>query len=367
MGLDSSGFADEKRKRLYQIYAVFVTLALNVYFPFHLTYGLLQQTDPQVILESTAMCLVVMVCTFKAFDSRRKLSVFRRLGEISKSFERKAKLDQEQYALILEFKSKSQRFLNSYFAASGILICFAILTILTFDSRELLHPTGYFPYDYTKSRTVYVVTTIYQFSAWVIQVLVNIFYDTYPGMFYFLLSQHVRILNLRVAKIGYDPTFSKEENHQLLREAVNDHNQIIEFYKTVQETVSLVTFVLFVSTSMNIVTCVVSFTFFADSTFQKVFFIQLAVCYAMETILGCYYGSEFEIHIDSVTSALYSCKWYEQTQSFRKDLGIFMTCSVREYNFMAGGLIPVSKLTFLSIMRGVFSLYTLMDNMREKI
>lgn len=367
MGLDSSIHPQGRQKRIYQTYSVIIIFAVNVYFPFHLCYGLLQQREPRIILENTAMCLVILVCLIKAIDSRRKLPIFRELGEISKNFEKKAINDKEQYAFILEFKSKCRTYINSYVYASVILVAFAGLTLLLSDERRLMHATGYFPYDYTKGRIVYGMTAIYQFCAWVVHVFSNIFYDTYPGLFYFLLSQHVQILNLRISKIGYDAALSSEDNHQLLREAVQDHIKIIEFYKTVQETVSLVTFVLFVSTSLNIVTCVVTMTFFAESAFQKLFCVQLGVCFAMETILGCYYGSDFEIHIHNVTSSLYACNWVDQTESFKQDLRIFMQCSLKNYNFVAGGLIPINKLTFVEMMRGVFSLYTLLSSMREKI
>lgn len=367
MGLDSSIYQKGPKERLYKIYSAVIFFLVNIYFPFHLCYGLVQQRDAQIILENASMCLVILVCLIKAIDTRRKLHVFRQLGEISKEFEIKAKADQEQYAFMLDFKSKCGLYINSYVYASLILVTFAGLTLVTFEERRLMHATGYFPYDYTKDRFIYGITALYQFGSWVVHVFSNIFYDTYPGMFYFLLSQHVQILNLRISKIGYDPAVSLDENHKLLREAVKDHIKIIEFYKTVQQTVSLVTFVLFVSTSLNIVTCVVSMIFFAESTFEKIFCVQLGVCFAMETILGCYYGSEFEVHIQNVTVALYACNWIDQSKSFKQDLQIFMECSLKKYKFVAGGLIPVSKMTFLQMMRGVFSLYTVLDKMRENI
>lgn len=363
MGLDTSIHPKGPEKKFYRIYSVIIFFLVNVYFPFHLVVGLLQQRDFQVILENASMCLVILVCLIKAIDTRKKIHIFRELGEISKGFEKKAKKDADQNALLLDFKSKCRFYINSYVYASIILVIFAGLTLVTFDERQLMHATGYFPYDYTKSRLIYGVTAIYQFWAWMVHVFSNIFYDTYPGMFYFLLSQHVQILNIRISKIGYDPELSLDHNHELLREAVQDHSKIIEFYKTVQETVSLVTFVLFVSTSLNIVTCVVTMTFFAESTFEKIFCVQLGVCFAMETILGCYYGSEFEVHIYKVTSSLYACNWADQTKGFKQDLRIFMECSLKDYNFVAGGLIPISKLTFLSMMRGVFSLYTMLSQM----
>lgn len=363
MGLDPSIHPKGPEKRYYQIYSVIVFFLVNVYFPMHLLVGLLQQRDFQVILENASMCMVILVCLIKAIDTRKKIQIFRELGEISKGFEKKAKEDEDQYALLLDFKSKCRLYIKSYVYASIILVIFAGLTLVTFDERQLIHGTGYFPYDYTQSRLVYGVTATYQFCAWMVHVFSNIAYDTYPGMFYFLLSQHVQILNTRISKIGYDPGLSLDENHEHLREAIKDHNKIIEFYKTVQETVSLVTFVLFVSTSLNIVTCVVTMTFFAESTFEKMFCVQLGVCFAMETILGCYYGSDFEVHIYKVTSSLYSCNWVEQTKGFKQDLRIFMECSLKDYNFVAGGLIPISKLTFLSMMRGVFSLFTMLSEM----
>lgn len=307
----------------------------------------------------------MVICSMKSYVLKRKLKDLRALEEISKEFEAKAKLNEEEYALIWQFKSRSATLMNVYIVAFNALIFSSFMSLVTYDTRRLLFP-GYYPYDFQRNRLIYGLTAFYQWLAWTIQVYSNMFFDTFPGILTFLLNQHLKIFNLRVSKIAYDQDQSQEESHQLLREAIKDHKKILKYHEILNNAVSVTNFVVFLSSSLNVVCCVVLFTFFADKFFQKLYFTMISICYLMETALNCYYGSEFEQHISDITMALYSCNWYDQPKRFKTDLIIFMECSLRKYELLAGGLIPVSKATFVMILRGTFSLFTVLNKMREK-
>lgn len=82
--------------------------------------------------------------------------------------------------------------------------------------------------------------------------------------------------------------------------------------------------------------------------------------------MSCYYGSEFEANVCRITESLYLCNWVDQSKGFKKDFCIFLECSLRRYEFVAGGLVPISKETFVRILKGVWSLFTVLSKMREK-
>lgn len=365
LGVSSEEFAKPYQRNLYRIYRALTYFVVQLYLPFHLVYGLFQLRNPRDIIENMSMSLSMVLCAMKAYILLRTLNVIQDIKEISKDFEQKARKNEGEYAFIIEFKSKTKAFMKIYYVSFTILVAFAAMSILTYDSRRLLYP-GYFPYDFKRNRFVYGSTAFLQWFAWSIQAYGNVHHDTYPGILMFLLNQHLKILNLRIQRIGYDSALSPEENHQLLKEAVQDHKQILRFHKIMNDAISKTSFALFLSSSLNIVCCLVLFIFFADNTFQRVYFVQLIFCYGSETALSCYYGSEFETNIFKITDSLYSCNWFEQSKGFKKDFCIFMECSLRKYEFIAGGLVPVSKQTFLRILKGTFSLFTVLNKMREK-
>lgn len=365
LGIEDLNLTHTSQKILYKLYGMFIQFAVNVYFPFSLIYGLFQLKNPRDILENVAISVAVLTCGMKSYVIRGKIKDIRALGEISKAFEKEAKLNDQEYSLITEFRVKSQKYLWFFLFSFGSLVVSGFMIVVTFDTRRLMYP-GYFPYDFTQTRLIYGATLGYQWACLSIHVVGNVHFDSFPGLLTFLMCQHLRILDLRITKIGYDPECTYEENNQFLKKAVNDHRQIIEFYKTVNHAISATNFALFLSSSFNIVCCVVVMSFFADNVFQKIYYVNLIFCYGLETALSCYYGSEFEEYISSLTNSLYSCHWYDQPKNFKKDFVIFMECSLRKYEFMAGGLVPVNKGTFVRMMRATFSLFTVLNGLREK-
>lgn len=365
LGLERFDFPSKRRQLLHILYTILINFSVNFYLQFSLIYGLCQLRSARDILENAAMSVSLVICAMKAYVLRGKIQDLREIEEISKQLERKAKLNQKEYALILEFKDKSRIYMNFYFAANTIMVVLAALSILTFDTRRLMFP-AYFPYDFQKNLLVFVLTAFYQWLASTIQIYADVCYDTYPGLLTFLLCQHLRILNFRIARIGFDTQLTQEENHQLLKDAVKDHKKILQFFKTVNNAVSPTIFVIFLASSFNIVCCVVLLIFFADNSIQKLYFLVLAIAYALETLLSCYYGSEFVEDVSNTTNALYSCNWCEQSKDFKKDFVIFLEVSLRKHEFSAGGLIPVNKESFVRVLRGTFFLFTFLNNFREK-
>lgn len=364
LGVTTEVYPKRYQRNLYRIQTALMCLAVHLYFPLHIFYGLFQLTNPREILENFEMWLVFVICSMKVFILRGKLSVLHEIEEISKEFEKKAKQNREEYAFILEFKSKSRTIMKVYYVTFTALVIFGTMNVFAYDSRRLVY-TGYFPYDFKDNVFVYVLTVFYQMVTWIIDVYANAHYDTYPGLLMFLLSQHIKILNLRISRVGYDSKICDDDHHQLLKQAVEDHKRILQFHKLVNNVISKQCLALFLSSSLNIVCSVILFMFFAENAYQKLYYLQIGICFALETSLSCYYGSEFEENMSKITESLYSCNWYEQPKAFKTILSIFLECSLRKYEFSAGGIIPVNKATFLKIIRRASSLYAVLNSMRK--
>lgn len=334
------------------------------YFPVAITAQVFLLTDPIKILESLGMSLCCITYSMKVFILRRALKDLLEIRDISKRFEDKAKRQKDEYAFILEFKSTSRSLMKVYYVAFTLMLIVGWLGIFTNGTNRLVIDI-YLPYDFSQSKLIFGLTTLYEIIVMFLIAHGNAHLDTYPGLLTFLLSQHVQIFNLRVSKIGYDRKRSREENHQLLKEAAKDHREMLRFYKKMSEAISATSLVLFLTSSINIVSSVVNIVYYTDTTFNLIFRSQLMICYAMQTVLSCYYGSEFEVNIFKVTESLYSCNWYEQSKLFKKDLCVFLQFSLVQYDLKAGGLIPMSKDTFVRILKTAFSLFTILRKLLD--
>lgn len=317
------------------------------------------------IIESMTVSFTMVIVSLKTFVLWRKLGDINKCGEISETFEVKARADPVQYDLILAFKKNSIKIMKFFFIAYNGCMCLAVFSMFTYDTRRLLLP-GYFPLDWEGSRAIYSICVLYQCLCWYMVGYANIFYDTYPGLLMYLLVQHLKITHLRISGIGYDADSSLHDNRMALKQASKDHQQILVFFKIINDAISWTMFALFLVSSLNIVVCVVIICFYSENLLQKLYYGQLMLCYCVETILGCYYGSEFEDEIGRTTNSLYMCLWYEQSPAFKKDFIIFMENSLRYYKFSAGGFLPINKKTFLRVLKSTFSLYTVLNVMREK-
>lgn len=316
------------------------------------------------IIENMTVSFTMVIISLKAFVLWRKLGDINKCGEISEILEVKARADPAHYDLLQSFKKTSAKIVKCFFIAYSGCLCLAVFSMFTYDTRRLLFP-GYFPMDWENSRTIYIVCVLYQCLCWFMVGYANVFYDTYPGLLMYLLVQHLRITNLRTSRIGYDDS-SLHENRVALKQASKDHQMILVLFKIINKAIIWTMFALFLVSSLNIVVCVVIMCFYSENFLQKLYYVQLMLCYCLETILGCYYGSEFEDEIGRTTNSLYMCLWYEQSPAFKKDFIIFMENSLKYYQFSAGGFVPVNKQTFLRVLKSTFSLYTVLNAMREK-
>ncbi|XP_049961550.1 odorant receptor 43a-like [Schistocerca serialis cubense] len=65
---------------------------------------------------------------------------------------------------------------------------------------------------------------------------------------------------------------------------------------------------------------------------------------------------------ESLSLAVYSCHWTEASTSFRRALLIVMSRAQRPYNLTAGGIYPIERSTFLSLLNAGYSYYALLKN-----
>ncbi|XP_037921414.1 odorant receptor 2a-like [Hermetia illucens] len=107
------------------------------------------------------------------------------------------------------------------------------LAAILSKERRLIFP-AYFPWDHKKSALAYHASNTYQVLGLYAQIYQDILCDTYPATLLWLLKGHLRVLGMRVKKIGYIPEKSLEENYEELVECVKDHQTCFEFHKLCQ-------------------------------------------------------------------------------------------------------------------------------------
>ncbi|KAL5293414.1 Or59a.2 family protein [Megaselia abdita] len=352
------------KKILYSIHVIIYQFLMGVYYPVSLVIGLFFLESLQEVLENIAVTFTEIILTTKCFFVWMHHKRLYKIAEISRELDKKARLNKDEQEILNDYLATYRRYLKIYFISYSTVDVLAGISILMYTEKRLFYP-AYLPFDWKSNNFLYFIAVFYQYGAWSLQVCENLFIDTYPGIVIHLLSSHLKVLSLRISKIGHNKEDTHEKSHSQLKEAIKDHKTLLEMFDIVQNAISPGLFGQFIVTVINVVTCILLVFFFVTDVYQQAYFITITIAYIMEIWLACYYGSQYLYTASNVHYAIYSSLWYEQTSAFKKDLIIFSENSLKEYTFMAGGLITVSLQSFMSIMKTTYSTFTVFKHMTK--
>lgn len=351
------------KKVAYAIHVFVYQLLLGVYYPISLLLGVLFLETIQEVLENIAVTFTELILSVKCFLIWFHHERLYKIAQISRELDKKARLKPDEQAILNNYLAAYRRYLRIYFVSYSTVDVFAGISILMYSEKRLFYP-AYLPFNWKANDFLFLIAICYQYFAWSLQVYENLFVDTFAGIVIHLLSSHLEVLSLRISKIGHEGE-SPDESHAKLKEAIKDHKTLLEMFKIVQDAISPGLFGQFLVTVVNVVTCILLVFFFVTDIYQQAYFVVITIAYIMEIWLACYYGSQYLDSAANVHYAIYSSLWYNQTPAFKKDLIIFTENSLKEYTFMAGGLIIVSLESFMGIMKTTYSTFTVFSQMTK--
>lgn len=351
------------KKILYNIYRLTFVIGIFFLFPFHLWVYMSHLRKLSEIIENTVMVTAVPLAMCKGFLLFWKYGDFLRLQKISIRLEESLSKE-PTFREVMDQFFKTTRKNNVLCSISYTSSAIASVFMAFIVPGRVLPFAGSFPFS-TDGLFVYLACSFYQVLCWTVFLYANYSWNNYPGILMFMLKQYLKILMNKISDIGFNESLSKSENNKILREAVFDHRMILEYFETLDKMIKPTSFAQFLVTTLNFVTCMISAMFFTDNVWAKVYWFCTMSCIYVEIILICFYGTEFKFLYSQFTTSLYSCKWYEQDRAFKLNLMIFMERSLRPYEFIAGGIIPTNMDTFVKIARNSFSMYAMLNTMRE--
>lgn len=351
----------------HQLYSILIIAMVFIYLPGHMVLGLFQIEGPRDFIESIANTCTMIIGAMKAFMLWKYFDSIFLADEISEEIGLKLQ-NEDTFDKSMEFyKSHSRKYSNSYAIAYGFCVFLGAFTLFAKISNDRLFVPGYFPFDPRCNDYLFIAIAIFQYLSWTGQAISNILFDTFPAILMFKLVEYMKINNFKISQIGYDSSKPSEDHRLELIETSNNRKLILSLNTIINKIIAPSTFGLYLVSALNIVACLIIGQNYCDTLFEKSYYYVLMVCYGMQTALISYYGSEYEYEIHRTTKCLYTCNWYEQDRVFLKDFRIFMENSLRGSQFLAGGYIPINKITYLNIIiKSTFSLYTLLNKVRDK-
>ncbi|KAM7358146.1 odorant receptor 59a-like [Cochliomyia hominivorax] len=356
----------ENYRLLYITYSVFINIVITIGYPLHLMIGLFKSKTKFDIIKNLAINLTCFGCSLKTFAIWMKFKNVRLIFDIIRRQDRRifqAK-DEAKYYTTITFPTLDRIMLmfQVLFAGAGLTSEVAVLTNGILGNWRLMYP-AYFPFDPFANNWLYAGAHIYQFFGVSFQILQNLVNDTFAGMHMALLSSQIHILCMRVAKIGHDPKKSKEENNQELLDCIQDHKDLLEYRRKLEEVVSQYMFFQILFTSINMCVVIVFMILFARDPFTLIYYLIYLICMPVEILPACYFGTIMEFEFQNLTYALFSSNWIEQDVRFKKNLRIFAEQAKKPLYVMAW-LVRINMTSFLYACKNAYSLFAVIMNMK---
>ncbi|XP_037916544.1 odorant receptor 33a-like [Hermetia illucens] len=220
------------------------------------------------------------------------------------------------------------------------------------------------PYDFQQSPWVYWITLLFQYSCFIIVATQNMTNDLIGPLYFIMLRAHLQILIERIQNIGWDPMKTQDENYEDLVNSIKDHKIIMNIYNILQNLISLTIFIQFADTAIVTAMQLLIILFYAVNFSQIIMLMVSSLASIIEILICCYFADSFTEVTNNLVNAIYSANIFDQSRNFQRTAIIFMQMTQESKVVLAGKVLPITLVTFASIMKTSYSLLTLANHMR---
>ncbi|SPP79864.1 blast:Odorant receptor 33b [Drosophila guanche] len=237
------------------------------------------------------------------------------------------------------FDRNTQREANfvwkSFIVAYGLSNVAAIASVLFGKGHKLLYPAWF---------QIYWLSVAYQIAGVGIQIVQNLANDSYPPMTFCVVAGHVRLLSMRLSRMGYEGKAAKATVVKELLENIEDHRKIVELLRSTMHLSQL---------------------FFAENNFAMTYYGVYFVAMLLELFPCCYYGTLISVELNRLTDSIFSSNWVGMERGYCRSLLIFMQLTLANVEIRAGGMIGISLNAFFVTIRLAYSFFTLAMSLRK--
>lgn len=81
--------------------------------------------------------------------------------------------------------------------------------------------------------------------------------------------------------------------------------------------------------------------------------------------IPCYFGSEIQNEYGNLSKDIFETNWLEGNKHQKQDFLIIQEFLKKNFRLEGGNILPVNLSTFLTIVKSVYSLYTVLMNLNN--
>lgn len=352
-------------RRWFVVRGIVINFLVTLLFPLTLLAKLFFTYSLQELCENLTITITDMVANLKfinVFLVRRQLHEIRELlHQLDERAMRQGNV--EELAALRQAVQTARRgfcIFGGIFVFGTALSCFRVAIA---QERQLLFP-AWFGVDWQHSNLAYMLIYAYQLFGLSVQALQDCANDSYPPAYLCILTGHMRALELRVRRIGYDSCQERPELsparrnafYRELRDCIRDYINILKLYDIIQEILSVACMAQFVCSAAVQCTVAMHFLYVADANDRSAMILSLVffLSVTLEVFIICYFGDHVRTQSEALLDAFYASNWIDQLPQFRRNLIITLQRAQRPCFIYAGGYIAVTLETFVQVWRESF-------------
>ncbi|XP_037923938.1 odorant receptor 33a-like [Hermetia illucens] len=343
----------------HKIHVVTNFILTNILYYASFTIELFFVKNLRQLLENIAMNICVTACSVKFLVILKLRPSLIEMNEHLKRLDSRPMTDKQ--------KDKLRKEINFCRLTSLMVVVFFLGVNLTHTlAAALSHGTKlgfetWFPYDWSKNAFRYWVSLFMQTIFQLQMGLEDVANDFIGALYLNVLSAHLQIIMERFANIHYDPEKTDEESFQDFIQCLEDHRIIMRLFEIIQRTLSFTIFIQFITSILVFSTTGLIYLRFSPSSTETAAVFIFMVAEIAEIYPSCYYSNKFMEQTDQIVFMLYSSNWMDLSPRFRKHLIIFMQMTQEKKIILAGKQIPISLVTFMSVMKAMYTLLTILN------
>ncbi|KAH8235414.1 hypothetical protein KR038_011448, partial [Drosophila bunnanda] len=346
---------------VYLVYAIFINVVVTVLFPLSLMARLIFTHNMQEMCENLTITITDIVANLKFINVylvREQLHEIRVLLRRLDARAKEVSHPEELSALRseVEIAKSGFRYFARIFVFGTTLSC---LRVVIAPERQLLYP-AWFGVDWRRSTRAYVVICIYQLFGLIVQAVQNCASDSYPPAYLCLLTGHMRALELRVRRIGYESPDAMElirrgdveawqrQMHRKLLDCIRDLMLVYRLRSIIQRILSAACMAQFACSAAVQCTVAMHFLYVVDDNDLSAMILSIVFFAAvtLEVFIICYFGDRMRTQSEALCDAFYACNWVDQLPKFKQDLLFTLARTQRASTIFAGNYISLSLETF---------------------
>ncbi|KAH8311529.1 hypothetical protein KR044_006708 [Drosophila immigrans] len=186
--------------------------------------------------------------------------------------------------------------------------------------------------------------------------------DTYLLVFMILIRGHFSLLKDRVRDLRTDPNKTDEEHYEDLVNCIKDHKKILDCCNMIRPMISGTIFVQF-----GLIGSVLGLTliniFFFSNLWRGLASFMFVIAVLSETFPFCYNCNLLIDDCEEFNICMFQSSWIDAPARYKTTLIQFMHHAQQPIMFIAGGIIPITMNSNITVAKFAFSIITIVKEM----